>query len=395
MATAEQDSASASSSQDIEEGRDAYKPGGFHPVYIGDVYHDRYKVLNKIGFGVYSTVWLVRDLQASPETPSPKYLALKILTSSAYGTEKDIFELEILHHLRAQNKEQIGYTQICHLLDDFEHVGPNGTHVCLVFELIGETLRSFSTWFPDYVVPNVVMRHFTIQLLMALDFAHDHNVIHTDIQPKNIFVRMRDYSLIESGYLVEVPIPEQDKAEERYTVIPSRPLRYYYFNDGDKFNLFDIVLGDWGVATWTDNHLTETIQPVALRAPEVLIGAPWGPAVDMWNLGAVVLEVFCAIRMFCGVGLSGGYELERHLEEIVHYCGPFPKSLLDGAADQDVVGSIFDDGGEVRNRLLSPESPDFGDERFTPGLREGVREEFVEFLGELMKIDPVERPLPE
>jgi serine/threonine-protein kinase SRPK3 len=53
------------SSQDIEEGRDVYRPGGFHPVYIGDVYHDKYKVLNKIGYGVYSTVWLARDLQAS------------------------------------------------------------------------------------------------------------------------------------------------------------------------------------------------------------------------------------------------------------------------------------------------------------------------------------------
>lgn len=47
---------------DIEEDRAAYRPGGFHPVYIGDVYAHRYKILNKIGYGVYSTVWLVEDL---------------------------------------------------------------------------------------------------------------------------------------------------------------------------------------------------------------------------------------------------------------------------------------------------------------------------------------------
>lgn len=51
--------------QDIEEGRDVYRLGGFHPVYIGDAYHNKYKVLNKIGYGLYSTVWLARDLQAS------------------------------------------------------------------------------------------------------------------------------------------------------------------------------------------------------------------------------------------------------------------------------------------------------------------------------------------
>ena len=47
---------------DIEEGRDEYRPGGFHPVYIGDVYAEKYKILNKIGYGVYSTVWIVQDL---------------------------------------------------------------------------------------------------------------------------------------------------------------------------------------------------------------------------------------------------------------------------------------------------------------------------------------------
>lgn len=50
--------------EDEEEGKAAYRPGGFHPVYIGDIFNGRYKVLNKIGYGLYSTVWLVKDLQA-------------------------------------------------------------------------------------------------------------------------------------------------------------------------------------------------------------------------------------------------------------------------------------------------------------------------------------------
>jgi hypothetical protein len=46
----------------VEEGEDAYRPGGFHPVFMGDVYNNRYEILRKIGYGQYSTVWLVRDL---------------------------------------------------------------------------------------------------------------------------------------------------------------------------------------------------------------------------------------------------------------------------------------------------------------------------------------------
>ena len=55
---------------DIEEGREVYQPNGFHPVYIGDVFNDKYKVLNKIGYGVYSTVWLVENLKETYDARS-------------------------------------------------------------------------------------------------------------------------------------------------------------------------------------------------------------------------------------------------------------------------------------------------------------------------------------
>ncbi|KAJ0158040.1 Serine/threonine-protein kinase SRPK [Colletotrichum tanaceti] len=381
---------------DIEEGRDAYRPGGFHPVYIGDIYRGRYEVLNKIGYGAYSTVWLADD-KNTPEGEARKFFALKVLSAECYGgAGKDIFEREILKCLRDGDRKQLGYSHVCHLVDDFEHEGPNGTHVCLVFELIGETLRSFGAWFTDSMIPNQVMRRFTIQLLLALDFAHEHNVIHTDIQPNNIFVKMRDCTLIESGYLVKVAIPQQDRSEERYTVLPSRPLRQYYFNEDDRFDHFDIALGDWGVSSWTDKHLTEKIQPVALRAPEVLIGAPWDAAVDMWNLGAIVLELFLAVRMFSGaVPPHGHYELKQHLAEVVNLFGPFPKALLD-KGDQDIVEVMFDDQGMVKG--LPPSSMDTPDDLsdyFPPEMDAGIGVEFIAFMRSLMKIDPAERPSPE
>ncbi|KAJ5951879.1 uncharacterized protein N7479_010292 [Penicillium vulpinum] len=193
---------------------------------------------------------------------------------------------------------------------------------------MGETLRSFGAWFIQSRLPNSVMRGFTIQLLLALDFAHEHNVIHTDIKPDNIFVKFRDLSLIESGYLVNVAIPQQDRSEEQYAVITSTPLRLYYFNKTDSTRVaeFDIALGDWGVSSWVDRHLSETIQPVALQYPEVLIEAPWNASTDGWNLGYVVLEVFRAVRMFSGsVPPDGHYELKEHLREIPNLFWPFPK----------------------------------------------------------------------
>ncbi|KAL3435230.1 kinase-like domain-containing protein [Aspergillus tetrazonus] len=356
---------------DIEEGSTAYRPGGFHPVYIGDVFKDRYKVLNKIGYGVYSTVWLVRDLKPSLPGAEHEFHALKVLSAECYdGTQAPIFEREILRHLRNGDREQLGYNHVCHLLDDFEHSGPNGTHVCLVSEIMGETLRSFGAWFIESRISTLVMRRFTIQLLLVLDFAHDHNVVHTDIKPDNIFVKFRDYSLIETRYLADAPIPQQNRSEERYT--------------------FDIALGDWGVSSWTDRHLSENIQPVALRAPEVLIHAPWNASADFWNLGAVVLELYRAVRMFSGaVPPDGHYEVKEHLAEIVNLFGPFPDELLK-KGDQDLVREIFDDEGRVKGGLAT-QRPQLASEGFMPGLDKEVRDEFASWLRAAMRINPTER----
>ncbi|KAJ4329008.1 hypothetical protein N0V84_000580 [Fusarium piperis] len=378
--------------EDIEEGKASYRPGGFHPVYIGDVFNDRYKVLSKIGYGQYSTVWLVRDLQPSDDAKTV-FRALKVLSAMCYGQGHDTFEKEILTHLRDGEESDKGYAHVCHLLDDFEHQGPNGTHTCLVFELMGETLASFGVWFKEDMIPSLIMRRLAKQLVLALDFAHKRGVIHTDIKPDNIFVKFRDHSLIESGYLLEVPVPRQYREEAQYCPLPSQTLRYHYFNEAQSTRVdeFEIALGDWGVSSWTTEHLCETIQPVVLRSPEVLIGAPWSAATDWWNLGAVLLEVYRAVQMFDGrVPPDGHYEAGEHLFEVVDLFGPFPKALLE-KGNRDIVGELFDEEGHIKD-AEPMERPGLVSEAFMPGLSPKSREEFGSFLMEMMKIDPEQRP---
>lgn len=335
-----------------------------------------------------------------------------MLSAESYSKDRPIFEREILTHLRNGDRRQLGFKYICHLVDDFEHQGPNGTHVCLVFELMGETMRSFGAWFKESRIPYSYMRRFTTQLLVALDFAHDHKVIHTgefwasssqtsylsgankyiDIKSDNIFVKFRDRSLIESGYLVHVAIPRQDRTEKRYTPVQSAPLRRYYFDKTDFTRVaeFDIALGDWGVSSWATQHLTERIQPVALRAPEVLIEAPWDKTTDWWNLGALLLELHCAVRMFDGrVPPDGQYELREHVAEIVDMFGSFPKELLE-RGNQELVRSIFDDEGMPKD-VPPVNGPPLASEGFMPGLKQGARDEFASFLEVMMKINPAER----
>lgn len=48
------------------EKQEDYRLGGYHPVRLGDVMNERYRVIRKLGYGQYSTVWLVEDNRFVP-----------------------------------------------------------------------------------------------------------------------------------------------------------------------------------------------------------------------------------------------------------------------------------------------------------------------------------------
>lgn len=54
-----------SRSQPFEEERlPLYNADWFYPVHMGEVFISRYKIVAKLGYGAYSTVWLCRDMKS-------------------------------------------------------------------------------------------------------------------------------------------------------------------------------------------------------------------------------------------------------------------------------------------------------------------------------------------
>lgn len=159
------------SNLDNVEDLELYQPGGFHPVHLGDTFADgRYRIIHKLGFGGFSTVWLAR------EESQKRYVALKIITAEA---SCDCPELKILQYLEKSSSELPGQAYIATILNHFRFEGPNGTHTCLVSKVDGPSIDEvLSHLGRSRRLRGDVARRLARQAVQALAFLHSNDIVH-------------------------------------------------------------------------------------------------------------------------------------------------------------------------------------------------------------------------
>lgn len=389
-----------------------YRPGGYHPVLLGDVFHDgQYKVIRKLGEGSYSTVWLARDLRNNI------YVAMKILVSEISESTN---ESQILRRLIDAAPE--GRKYITQLISEFKHRGPNGVHKCLIFEPMGPTVNTMVEELPQFKprmwgmtvrYPYWMAKSILKQSLQALAFLHENGIAHGDFHPGNMLFALSDIDSkpedelrqkedVEAE-LVSPPVQrldgKQDKWAPRYLCV-AQPLVY----PPDYANGFEIKLSDMGGAYAFDKPPTKPITPVGLRPPEFILTGAVNKTFDIWSFGCLVFELVTGQPLF---GIPW-YESESmrdddHLLSFTARLGELPDNLY---KDWTTSSLYFTPERKLYNCQLGGvadgkeplivESPSMEDMLDSAGLDldEEEARKVKALIRRILQYDPAKRPSP-
>lgn len=214
------------SSEDLEQWLVA-----FYSVCIMTDLDDDYRILKKIGEGMYSNVFQAICIQ------DDKYFAIKsisheTLLKNPRNVASLIREIEIMKKLSHPS-----LVSLYRVYETFTHI-----HLVLDYvkggELYNRILKrgAFSEARAAVLIKNI---------LVAIEYMHSNNIAHRDIKPENIFMVCDD-------------------------------------------NDTDIKIGDFGLAIQVDENMSTACGSPGYIAPEMLRNKSYGTKVDIFSAGIVL-----------------------------------------------------------------------------------------------------------
>jgi len=204
----------------------------------------RYEITDRLGKGSFGQVFKCFDHK------NQEVVALKILRNKKRLYKQGLIEAKILEELCENDPED--KKNIIRIKEKFVF----RKHLILSFEMLSMNLYEFIKSNNFQGVSVGLVRRFAIQLLVSLHYMKEHNIIHCDMKPENILLR--------------------------------------------KPNKSGIKVIDFGSGTYENEQFYTYIQSRFYRAPEIMMGIRYTPAIDMWSLGCILYELYVGFPIFAG-----------------------------------------------------------------------------------------------
>lgn len=233
--------------------------------------YTRYQLIRAIGHGAYGVVIAASD-QITGNSVAIKNIPKTF--DDLVDAKRIVREIRLMRHLRHPNIVSVIDVMRPPSLAEF-----NDTYIVtdLMETDLHRVINSQETLSSDHVA------YVTYQLLCAIRYIHSAQIIHRDIKPSNILIN-RDclVKICDFGLARGIDVAT-DGAE---------PL---------------------------DQALTEYVVTRWYRAPELLLASRYTPAIDLWSIGCILVELFTRKALF------PGHDHVHQLNLILQLVGSPPK----------------------------------------------------------------------
>ncbi len=339
------------------ESEDEYRPGGFHPVNLGDFIDEqfRFKVVHKLGWGSFSTVWLCRD------TLEKKWRAVKVI--SAIHSDDKCPDLVAISLFAGSTSRELEANHIALPLTSFRIDGPNGSHLCIVLPLFGP---STSICGDVYGCNPSLAKHVGFQMTEAMAYMHSKGICHGDFRCENILFKLTGIDNLSEEEMLEIlgqpqlmELPQTDDSPSTDSSLPKHLVLPAAFSHDSGYVSRDIAVIDFGICYKAGDFHGFGAIPYEGAAPELLLdecGVDLGFGTDVWALGCAIyrLRARSAPFPFCD-----DTSIIENIEEAI---GPMPDPFRSAYIAQG-FGVYNDQLGEGEPLTVSISTEDYQENR--------------------------------
>lgn len=176
-------SLNAATSPPEETGLARFAQKRYFPVQPGLTLKGRYRIISKLGFGAYSTVWLAKDerydchrlpcrLDLNSSYRNTRYTTIKICVHDETPDSPVNNEVQMLKYIDSCDRSGGGALYVRFPEEIFDVESEFGRHHCIAMQAQGCSLWKLQNLFPEAKMPVAVVMDAVQRILAGLTWLH-------------------------------------------------------------------------------------------------------------------------------------------------------------------------------------------------------------------------------